>query len=210
MKKVLLGSLILLAAVSLATAGVAIQWSTYWGAYTHDATDLTGSDNNLLGSYSAIWQLIYAGANNIADPADWNQVGGSNGDYVTGDDVVWGQRNIAQGGGTAPQDGTDWNEWMGPEGGFVVYQDWLWTDAGYVYQRVFEGTPAPESWYFESELIELDTAKAEGGTGQDFFLDDPNFGFQPTHQFEAMIPEPATMGLLGLGALALAIRRRRA
>jgi hypothetical protein len=209
MKKVLLGSLILLAAVSLATAGVAIQWSTYWGAYTHDATDLTGSDNNLLGSYSAIWQLIYAGANNAIDDADWNQVGGLNGDYVTGDDVVWGQRDIPQGGGAAA-DGTEWTDWMGKVSGTPVYQDWLWTTAGYVYQRVFEGTPAPESWYFESELVQLDTAKAEGGTPQDFLLDTDSAGFQPTHQFEAMIPEPATMSLLGLGALALAIRRRRA
>ncbi len=209
MKKVLLGSLILLAAVSMATAGVAIQWTVGWGAYDHDATDLTGDSNNLLGSYSAIWQLIYAGANNAIDDADWNQVGGLNGDYVTGDDVVWGQRDIPQGGGAAA-DGTEWTDWMGKVSGTPVYQDWLWTTAGYVYQRVFEGTPAPESWYFESELVQLDTAKAEGGTPQDFFLDDPNFGFQPTHQFEAMIPEPATMSLLGLGALALAIRRRRA
>jgi hypothetical protein len=209
MKKVLLGSLILLAAVSMATAGVAIQWTVGWGAYDHDATDLTGDSNNLLGSYSAIWQLIYAGANNAIDDADWNQVGGLNGDYVTGDDVVWGQRDIPQGGGAAA-DGTEWTDWMGKVSGTPVYQDWLWTTAGYVYQRVFEGTPAPESWYFESELVQLDTAKAEGGTPQDFLLDTDSAGFQPTHQFEAMIPEPATMSLLGLGALALAIRRRRA
>ena len=153
--------------------------------------------------------MIYAGANNIADPADWHQAGGLNGDYVTGDDVVWGQRDIPQGGGTAA-DGTEWTDWMGKVSGTPVYQDWLWTDAGYVYQRVFEGTPAPGSWYFESELVQLDTAKAEGGTPQDFLLDTDSYGFQPTQQFPAVIPEPATMSLLGLGALALAIRRRRA
>ena len=210
MKKVLLGSMILLAAVSFASAGVAVAWTVTWGAYDHNAADLTGGDNALLDSYSAIWQLIYAGANNVADPASWEQVGGVNGDYVTGDDVVWGQRNIPQGGGTAPQDGTIWNNWMGRIDGDPNYVDWTWTTAGYVYQRVFEGTPGPETWYFESELLALDTTKGEGGQSQLFPLDDENGGFQPTHQFEAVIPEPATMSLLGLGALALAIRRRRA
>lgn len=209
MKKVLLGSMILLAAVSFASAGVAIAWTTIYGAYDHTETDLVLGSNALLDSYSAIWQLIYAGANNAIDDADWNQVGGLNGDYVTGDDVVWGQRDIPQGGGAAA-DGTEWTDWMGKVSGTPVYQDWLWTTAGYVYQRVFEGTPAPESWYFESELVQLDTAKAEGGTPQDFLLDTDSAGFQPTQQFPGVIPEPATMSLLGLGALALAIRRRRA
>ncbi|HOU60103.1 MAG TPA: PEP-CTERM sorting domain-containing protein [Kiritimatiellia bacterium] len=210
MKKVLLGSMILLAAVSFASAGVAINWTVSWGAYDHNAADLTGGSNALLDSYSAIWQLIYAGANNVADPASWAQVGGANGDYVTGDDVVWGQRNIPQGGGTAAQDGTIWNNWMGRIDGDPNYVDWTWTTAGYVYQRVFEGTPGPETWYFESELVTLDTTKGEGGQPQTFYLDTGDSGFQPTHQFPAVIPEPATMSLLGLGALALAIRRRRA
>ena len=209
MKKVLLGSLILLAAVSMATAGVAIQWTVGWGAYDHDATDLTGDSNNLLGSYSAIWQLIYAGVNNVADPADWAQVGGAKGDYVTGDDVVWGQRDIPQGGGTAA-DGTVWNNWMNITGGDPNCVDWAWNTPGSVYQRVFEGTPGPGTWYFETELVALDTTKGEGGQSQLFPLDDENGGFQPTEQFPGVIPEPATMSLLGLGALALAIRRRRA
>jgi hypothetical protein len=34
------------------------------------------------------------------------------------------------------------------------------------------------------------------------------FGWQPTQQFPPPIPEPATLSLLGLGALAL-IRRKR-
>ena len=209
MKKVLLGSMILLAAVSFASAGVAINWTVSWGAYDHNAADLTGGSNALLDSYSAIWQLIYAGVNNVADPADWAQVGGANGDFVTGDDVVWGQRNIPQGGGTAA-DGTVWNNWMNITGGDPNCVDWAWNTPGSVYMRVFEGTPGPGTWYFETELVALDTTKGEGGQSQLFPLDDENGGFQPTEQFPGVIPEPATMSLLGLGALALAIRRRRA
>ena len=209
MKKVLLGSMILLAAVSFASAGVAINWTTFYGAYDHNAADLTGGSNALLDSYSAIWQLIYAGVNNVADPADWAQVGGAKGDYVTGDDVVWGQRNIPQGGGTAA-DGTVWNNWMNITGGDPNCVDWAWNTPGSVYMRVFEGTPGPGTWYFETELVALDTTKGEGGQSQLFPLDDENGGFQPTEQFPGVIPEPATMSLLGLGALALAIRRRRA
>ena len=210
MKKVLLGSMILLAAVSFASAGVAVAWTVTWGAYDHNAADLTGGDNALLDSYSAIWQLIYAGANNVADPASWEQVGGLNGDYVTGDDVVWGQRDIPLGGGTAPQDGTVWDNWMIMQAGDPNHVDGTWTTPGSVYMRVFEGTPGPETWYFETELVALDTTKGEGGQPQTFYLGTGDSGFQPTHQFEAVIPEPATMSLLGLGALALAIRRRRA
>ncbi|MBP9572208.1 MAG: PEP-CTERM sorting domain-containing protein, partial [Kiritimatiellae bacterium] len=34
-------------------------------------------------------------------------------------------------------------------------------------------------------------------------------GVQPNQQVAGPIPEPATMSLLGLGALAMALRRRR-
>ena len=209
MKKVLLGSMILLAAVSFASAGVAINWTVGYGAYDHTETDLVGGSAALLDSYAAIWQLIYAGANNVADPADWEQTSGAKGDYVTGDDVVWGQRDIPQGGGTAA-DGTVWNNWMNITGGDPNYVNALWTTAGSVYMRLFEGTPGPGTWYFETELVALDTGKAVGDQSQTFYLDTGDSGFQPTEQFPGVIPEPATMSLLGLGALALAIRRRRA
>ena len=207
MKKILLALAVFAAAASFASAGVGVLWSTTTGGFTHDAADLISGDDLLLDNYNVTWQLIYAGANNVADDVSL-ATGGANGDFVSGDDVVWGTRTIALGGGTAVEDGTDWNNWMNWEGASsIVYEDLAWSTAGYVFQRVFEGTPAALSWYFETDLLALNT----GYTGspqfpQSFVLDNEFAGFQPDQQ---IIPEPATMSLLGLGALVMAIRRRR-
>jgi PEP-CTERM motif-containing protein len=211
MKKFLMVIFALIIATSVATAGVGIQWSTAMIGYTHDAVNLTEypTANGLLQSYSAIWQLIYAGADNIANSIANTpiQTGGPNGDYVKGDDVVWAERTIAMGGGTAPEDGTGWNDLFLATGGSVVYEDLGWSTAGFSYQRVFEGTPAIGSWYLETPLLALDTGYAGGGAPpQDSFVGTPALGFQATTQ---IVPEPATMGLLGLGALVMAFRRRR-
>ena len=210
MKKTLMALFALALCASVASAGVGINWTTLWGVYDHSAADLTGGDNPLLGSYSAIWQLIYAGADGINNPADYNQVGGPNGDYVTGDDVVWAQRTIPLGGGTAPEDNTDWNNWMAKNTGESDYVDLTWTTAGSVYQRIFEGTPGPNTWWGDSSLFTFSTTFAEGSLPDEFYIDDPqgNFGWKPYNQFPPPIPEPATLSLLGLGALAL-IRRKR-
>ena len=210
MKKTLMALFALALCASVASAGVGINWTTLWGVYDHSAADLTGGDNPLLDSYSAIWQLIYAGADGIANPADYEQVGGPNGNYVTGDDVVWAEREIPQGGGAAA-DGTVWTEWLLYDSGEnPVYEDFGWNTAGVVYQRVFEGTPGPNTWWGDSELFTFNHNFAEGGTPDGFALDsaDGSFGWQPTQQFPPPIPEPATLSLLGLGALAL-IRRKR-
>ena len=214
MKKMLVAFAILAVAATCASAGVGILWTISYGAYTHDAPNVTDypSPNNMLGSYSAIWQLIYAGADNIANPLDSQDLGtgapGIADDYgVAGDDVVWAERIIALGGGAAG-DGTSWDEWMVWDGtGDNSYVDLSWATAGFVYQRVFEGTPvANVSYFYQSDLVALNTGFAGGGAPlQDFSLDTGSAGFQPDH----VIPEPATMSLLGLGALVMAIRRRR-
>ena len=210
MKKILMALAVLAVAASVATAGVGIQWGTLYGAYDHTVTPpLTGGSGALLDSYSCLWQLIYAGADNVANPLDsMNLTTGGPGiqdDYVTGDDVVWAQRTIPQGGGAAG-DGTTWDNWLALQSGSIVYENLSWSTAGFVYQRVFEGTPTLGSWYYQTPLQALNTAYVGGGQPPDtFYVDTDSAGFQPNRQ----IPEPATMGLLGLGALAMAIRRRR-
>ncbi len=214
MKKILMAVFVLVVAATVASAGVAINWNTLWGAYTHDAPDVTGGTDNLLGTYSAIWQLIYAGADDTIDPIPSHEVpvaGGANGDYVYGDDIVWGQREINVGGGAAG-DGTSWNEWMLNVSGNPNYEDAGWTTAGFVYQRVFEtqvfGTVSVGDYYYETGLLELNTGWVVGNSAQDFYIGTPTAGFQAGTPIYT-IPEPATMSLLGLGALAMVLRRRR-
>ena len=81
---------------------------------------------------------------------------------------------------------------------------------GYIFQRVFEGAPAVNSWYFDSTPVALD---ADPITVQENYTEGSSSaseGVQPDQQIGGAVPEPATMGLLGLGALVMAIRRRRA
>lgn len=214
MKKILMAVFVLVVAATVASAGVAINWATGYGAYTHDAPNVTGGTDNLLGTYSAIWQLIYAGADDTIDPIPSHEVpvaGGINGDYVYGDDIVWGQREINVGGGAAG-DGTTWSDWMLRTAGSPNYEDAGWTTAGFVYQRVFEtqvfGTITVGDYYYETGLLELNTGWVVGNNAQDFMLDTPSAGFQAGTPIYT-IPEPATMSLLGLGALAMVLRRRR-
>ena len=206
MKKLLI-ALSALAIATAAYAGYGIDWTTMVGAYSHEATDLTGSDYALLDSYSVTWQLIYAGADNIANPINLSNPG-----WVSGDDVVWATRTITQGGGTATEDGTIWDNWMTHQAGGAdaIAYNTTWTGAGsYVFQRVYEGTPAPGTWFYETTLFAFNK-NYEGMGAADFFpVDSSTQGFKPNQQIPgAPIPEPATLSLLGLGALAL-IRRKR-
>ena len=203
MKKWIAGILMLAISTTMATADVIVNWTVGFAGYDHTATDLTGSDNALLDSYAVTWQLIYAGANNLIDAPDLSN--GANG-WVGGDDSVWATRTIAQGGGTAPQDGTQWDRWMTQVSGNTVYVDLDWAREGYLFQRVFEGAPAALSWYFDSSATAIDTSLEIFDPPQELHVGPVDSGFQPNQQLP--VPEPTTMALLGLGMLAL-VRRRR-
>ncbi|MFY9375250.1 MAG: PEP-CTERM sorting domain-containing protein [Kiritimatiellia bacterium] len=207
MKKLLIALSALALVATAAYAGYGIDWTVAYAAYSHEATDLTGTDYYLLDSYSVTWQLIYAGADNTANPINLSNPG-----WVSGDDVVWATRTITQGGGTATEDGTTWNSWLEHIGGAdTLLADTTWTGAGnYVFQRVYEGPPAPGTWFYETTLFAFNKAyDGQGGSPDVFSPDVFDTGFKPNQQIPgAPIPEPATLSLLGLGALAL-IRRKR-
>ena len=218
MKKFLTMLMVLAAMASVAVAGVGIAWESGWGGYTHDAPNIVDDPSAyaILDHYSVIWQLIYAGADNTINPIPNAQgdplpvAGGPNGDYVQGDDVVWAQRTIATAGATAPEDGTTWNNFMFRVSGDQTYVNLSWNTAGFVYQRVFEGTPGYGTYWYDSPLFAFNEAWTDSLPAEGFNTEPAQgAGFQAGNQFPPAVPEPATMSLLGLGALVMAIRRRR-
>ncbi len=234
MKKMFLMALGLAVFASTAMAGIGINWNTINGMVQDgEAEDaLPPPGGFLLDGYSAIWQLIYAGADNAIDPIDgsaaaMDEAAWAANNYLRpgGDDELVAQRTIALGGGTASEDSTSWNNWMVNTGGNTVYElladgGQNWWDGGLMYQRIFqcdtlvtEGDPGMHgsAWFYETpgaNMLTIDTTYVTGGFAQDFPVGTPSTFGVPTHQVN-VIPEPATMGLLGLGALVMAIRRRR-
>lgn len=200
----------LLAASAMAWANDVV-WLVNWGVYQHDATDLSTLDAGaVLDKYDVLWQLIYAGPNNAIDPVD---ISNSAKGFVSGDDEVLGTQGV---------DGAR----LLSNGNSGVFDNLLFTDSAvdcvtplpytyseddpyYVFQRIYEAqTPVEGTYYYESELVKLGTDYAAGS--QTFDLGPQESGIQATLQVQgpASVPEPATMSLLGLGALAMVLRRK--
>lgn len=214
MKKILLIGALLAVMTASASAWIGIEWRAGWGVYDMDSPDLVNSNPSdaLLSDSSAIWQLIYAGANDAIDPHGTSEgVAGIQDNYVTGDDVVWGERVIGIGGGTAA-DGTDWDSWLVWQGsGDPVYQNSVWNTAGFVYQRIFEGAVV-DGIQYTSPLFAFNPNWWDGNGAMptaEMMYTETGSSVAPTTAGVQTVPEPATMGLLGLGALVMAIRRRR-
>ena len=205
MKKMTIVALAAMLSASMAFAGMGVNWSQGGWMVAHDG-DLDdgpgGAENN-----AVLWQFIYAGDDNVMGDVSLD----ASKDYLSGDDQLLASRLVPQGGGSAA-DGTKWDNWLIMDSGNPNYEDLTWSaDGKYVYQRLFEGeTPAAGMYYFETDLFEYTKTYDTGSAMDDFFFDPEGAGVKFNKQIpgEPVIPEPATMSLLGLGALAMVIRRK--
>ena len=201
MKKLSLVLAGLLAASAMAWANDVI-WVINWGDYTHDATDLVTQESGaVLDSYDVLWQLIYAGPNNAIDPVD---IDNSAKGYVSGDDVVLGSRLLSSG-NSGIFDNYLYTEDTANTATSLSYT-YSEENPYYVYQRIYEATtPVAGTYYYESELTKLNEDYDFGS--QVIALGPEESGIKATLQV-TNVPEPATMSLLGLGALAMVFRRK--
>lgn len=195
-------------AVSAMALAENLWWYVPYGMYTHDSTDLVTEDSGaILDDYSVLWQLIYAGPNNAIDEIDL--LNSANG-YVGGDDKVLDFRLLSSG-NSGIFDNYLYTEDTDSARSFLeyTYNPDSPTDY-YVYQRIYEAqTPQEGTYYFESEMLKLADDYKTGNLA--FTLGPEESGIQANHQVpmtQPSIPEPATMSLLGLGALVLGLRRK--
>lgn len=207
MKKVIVGVALLLSLVAIAAANQVI-WMTGYGVFAHDSPELIVDNDNYKGvaqDTSVLWQLIWAGDDNIANPIDLSNdsskapfIGEIQQLYVSGDDVVIGSRTIAQGGSGG------WDDTLFSDDESICSQNLDYTyDVAtpyWVFQRVYE--ESNPGFNYQSDPVQLGTDYASGY--QSVYVDIAgNFS-----EGVRTVPEPATMSLLGLGALAMVLRRK--
>lgn len=201
MKKILatLVALIVLAGVAMANQ---VVWMVPWGVYDHEASDLTGSTDGVLEKYDVLWQLIYAGPNNVADPVDLTKDY-----YLGGDDELLKDRSLTLGSSGV------FDAWLNNGGNDDACSDELTyadeSTAYYVYQRIYEAkVPVEGTYYYDTKPELLGSDYFRGSQTLNVGTDD--IGVQPNLIVggPSEVPEPATMSLLGLGALAMVLRRK--
>ena len=230
MKKIMVVAIILCGIASYAMADAYVNWYTPAGFFQHDAGSV-GPDTG--GGYAAgdvgignsvLWALIYTTAGSVAS--------------VTATDIGGGVSRVDLSEGTIVDSrwfATGWTSQSQDQDGFdaglyaigspdTSWQDLSYDSGGNIYQAVFTSVSWNGSqitfsglgiWYL------LDTASFVA-------LDNKNMAAIPAPLPQQMmgggvndqygvrvdtwlpaVPEPATMSLLGLGALVMAIRRRR-
>ena len=195
---------IALAMVLMAGVALANSWNINWsitGAFSPD--DTTGAmDPLLLSDYSVTWSLINASAGDtviasMSALAGSSQISIKDGDttlaydamlMAMGDTVYMGSTSLS-----SPQDIYQKIEVVRETNGSIY--SYFWSSDVTSVTPVADPTSAPVDLKGVDAII-----GPQGSTSTDV-----NTYWQPA---STAVPEPATMSLLGLGALAMVIRRK--
>lgn len=221
MKKlvVLFGAAVIAASMAMAENKTGtIQWSTGVGLYNHASTSSSFDDyatDGVLANYDVLWQLIHTTDGTTHAPVL------ANANYLDPLDELLDSRS----GNAAAFDTTyslDVSLYKDQPADLVtsLTLDETTTEY-YVYQRVYEltmGTTAPVegTYYWDSGVENVARDVVDGANQARVYLeydgqttwDTPIKANQQVPGAEPAVPEPATMSLLGLGALAMVLRRK--
>ncbi len=214
MKKALIGLLVALMAVS-SFAGLVATWSAYGildgpngvaDAGPWIFSDGTGDSATASSTTSAIWELVYTTSDTIGD-ITFNEADGTYA-YADGDKVL--ATRTSDGSAAWTIDGTTLTaDEFGIIGQGVKYEDLTTTTkSGNLYSAIFQY--CGNDVYYALSPIQTDVNWANDGSlpGTDV-----NFSLSGDTALTKLgtvttVPEPATMSLLGLGALAMVLRRK--
>ena len=218
MKKALVGLMVALMAVS-SFGGLFVQWDGYGFQSGADASIGALADTS---TTQILWDLVYTTSDSIN--ASLNE---STGAIDYGSDIVISGRMITPGTPDGDVYGmgvvSDFWATSEPSEATVTFGDYVWAvngelmayknaDPGYssgnIYAAIFQYTESGDVYASFSELITPNWANDGRGA-----FDKANFSMDSDTSMEyfghvSQIPEPATMSLLGLGALAMMIRRK--
>ena len=234
MKKLIIALAVMFMA-SQAMAVAYIDWFSASGFFTHNSPDsevyTSGDDypyGNIGVGQSVLWALIYTTAADYGTIDATTDAGVSTvhlGDTIVGTRYVGGT-GWADMGDTKTVNGSTYDPGLFYLGGNQTVLDGFQASSGYsggsFYQAVFANvdwngtdiTFTDSMIYYTftgiSANLNVNPAADPKPTAQDLVSGSTYAGVRVDSVLNGtVIPEPATMGLLGLGALVMAIRRRR-